>query len=156
MNGNVILNKNQGVESLTGIAKSINDRTLVVEKLIDSIERNSGDDPGNTWTDAKWYNEQMLGVTVAISKSTISTGFINPVERSCVSDPNLNTKSSGQSSLFKEYMVCGMRTSTYSENYGADGVIGEFKGVEVKLKDMNSLYTSRRWYVSNITTQDLN
>ena len=156
MNGNVILNKNQGVENLTGIAKSINDRTLVVEKLIDSIERNSGDDPGNTWTDAKWYNEQMLGVTVAISKSTISTGFINPVERSCVSDPNLNTKSSGQSSLFKEYMVCGMRTSTYSENYGADGVIGEFKGVEVKLKDMNSLYISKKWYVSNITTQDLN
>lgn len=156
MNGSVILNKNQGVESLTGIAKSINDRTLVVEKLIDSIERNSGDDPGNTWTDAKWYNEQMLGVTVAISKSTISTGFINPVERSCVSDPNLNTKSSGQNNLFKEYMVCGMRTSTYSENYGADGVIGEFKGIEVKLKDMNSLYTSKRWYVSNITTQDLN
>lgn len=156
MNGSVILNKTQDASALSGKAKEINDRTLVVTKLVDSLERNTGDDAENTWTDSKWYNEQFRGITVAVSTTTIETGFIKPVERTSVLDPKLNTKSSGQADLFKTgYMSAALKTSNYSESYGEDEVIGVFKDQMIKMDQMEWFYYSKKFYVSNITTQDL-
>lgn len=156
MNGSVILNKTQDASALSGKAKEINDRTLVVTKLVDSLERNTGDDAENTWTDSKWYNEQFRGITVAVSTTTIETGFIKPVERTSVLDPKLNTKSSGQADLFKTgYMSAALKTSNYSESYGEDEVIGVFKDQMIKMDQMEWFYYSKKFYISNITTQDL-
>lgn len=162
MNGTVILTKNQGVQSLSGIASQINARTLVVSKLVDALERNAGNDSGATWvSDGKWYNEIFDGITVAVSATQIETGFVTPGERMTVQDPKLNTKSSGTASLFKDangnpsYNVCAFKMNDFSHEYGAENTIGLFKDTEVKMMNMDMLYYSRSWYISNLTTQEL-
>ncbi|MBO5387901.1 MAG: hypothetical protein J6A59_07170, partial [Lachnospiraceae bacterium] len=57
MNGSVILTKDQGIESLSGTAKMINSKTYAVTKLVDAIERNTGNDITEWASDGKWYNE---------------------------------------------------------------------------------------------------
>ena len=164
MNGVIILNKGQGVESITNsVARSIESKTLVVTKLIAAVERNSGNDTGAPWApDGHWYNEAFDGITVAISTTTIETGFISPAgQRMTIQDPKLNTKSYGQKYMFRDkegnlsYNVSAFKMNNYSDEYKKENVIGMFKGQEVKMKDMDMLYISQPYYISNITVQDL-
>ena len=156
MNGTKILTKDQGVESLSGTALAINSRTLVVTKLLDSIERNTGNDTGASWvTDGKWYNEAMDGVTVAVSTTKLTTGYIDPSERTTILDPRLNVKGTGQSTLFSGYMVGQFKMRDYSAAYGVKNMIGQFKGSAILMKDMDRLYYTKKFYLSNITVQDL-
>ena len=163
MDGAVILTKGQGIESLSNpLARSIESRTLIVTKLIAALERNSGNDTEATWVaDGHWYNEAFDGITVAISTTTLETGFFTPSQRMAIQDPKLNTISYGQNFMFRDkegkpsYNISAFKMHNYSDAYKTENVIGMFKGKEVKMKDMDMLYTSQSYFISNITTQDL-
>jgi hypothetical protein len=157
MNGTVILTKGQTSSNLTNtVAKEINSRTYIVDKLVVAIERNSGEDSDATWvSDGKWYNEAFDGITVVKSVTVIDTGFNTPYTRSAIQDPKLNVKSTGQSNMFADYMVSAYKMATRSTAYSEDYVIGQFKGANVKMKDMDKLYYTKNYYVTNVTVQDL-
>lgn len=156
MNGKIILTKEQDAGSLSGTALAINSRTMVVTKLIDAIERNTGNDPDAAWvSDGHWLNEAFDGITVAVSTTKLQTGFISPSERQSILDPKLNTKSKGQSGMFSSYMIGQFKVHDYSSAYGSKYVLGEFKGNPVLMKDMDILYYTKKFYLSNVTTQDL-
>lgn len=156
MNDSVILTKDQGVESLSGMALAINSRTLVITKLVDSIERNTGSDSTAQWVgDGHWYNEAFNGITVVVNTTKLKTGYLDPRERTCILDPKLNVKSTGQSQLFNGFMVGQFKMRDFSAAYGSKEVLGEFKGNPVRMKDMDWLYKTKKFYLSSISTQDL-
>ena len=155
MNNEIILTKEQGVDSLSGTALAINSRTLVVTKLLDSIEHNTGNDSKATWvTDGHWYNEAFDGITVVVSTTKLQTGF-NDYERTSLLDPKLNVRNNGQGTLFSGYMVGQFKMRDYSAAYGSKGIIGIFKSNQILMKDMDRLYYTKKFYLSNITVQDL-
>lgn len=156
MNGSVILTKDQGIEGLSGMALAIESRTLVISKLLDAIERNTGDDPDAGWiSDGAWYNEAFDGITVAVSTTALKTGYVTPAERVSILDPKLDTKTSSKGDLFSNYMVGQLKMRDYSTVYGMPNMIGEFKGNAIFMKDMDRLYYTKKFYLSNVTVQDL-
>ena len=98
---------------------------------------------------------------VAISTTQIETGFIQVPERTTVLDPKLNTKNIGNKFMFRtkekepSYNICGFKMNDFSTAYGKQNMIAEFKGVPVLMKDMDMLYWSKDFYISNITVSDL-
>lgn len=172
MNGSIILEKDQQIDKLTGTAKMINERTYVVTKLVDSIERNSGNDYGASWAsgDGHWYNEAFDGITVIVHKTVIETGFVNPLQRECVLDPKLCANSTGvrfDSSLnkyltgagkgfmFTKYMVAQFKTSESSVYYNEHLAVGMFKNNTIYMEDMDMLYKSKVFYIPNVVVSDL-
>ena len=57
--------------------------------------------------------------------------------------------------IFSEYYVSGYKMKDYSEVYGEKEVVGMFNGEKVLMHDMDKLFESKRFYITNITTQDL-
>ena len=147
MNGEVIVTKGQGVESISNrTAKTINDKTQVVTQLVKALERNTGNDNSTAWsmTDKKWYNEAFDGVTVLVSTTTINTGLWDPMERSTVFDPKLTPSQSSKESIGNSFYSFQMRTAAYSDLY------------EDEVNRVGKLFKTDKWFSSNITTQDLN
>lgn len=172
MNGKVILERNQQIDKLTGTAKMINNRTFVVTKLLDSIERNSGNDYGASWAsgDGHWYNEAFDGITVIVHKTVIETGFVNPLQRESVLDPKLcasyvGTKfdsslnkfleGTGKGYMFTNYMTAQFKMSNSSIYYNEPFAIGMFKNKTVYMEDMDLLYKSKVFYIPNVAVTDL-
>lgn len=160
MNNEVILTKGQGIENIINrTAKTINDKTDVVNQLVKALERNTGSDNSTTWSsaDGKWYNEAFDGVTVLVSTTTINTGLWDPMERSTVFDPKLTPKNTGKSDMGTSFYVFQMRTASSSDTYsGEANRLGSFMGVNVFSNvDLTELYKTDKWYSSNITTSDL-
>ena len=135
MNGEVIVTKGQGAESINSrTAKTINDKTQVVTQLVKALERNTGSDNSTTWSsaDGKWYNEAFDGVTVLVSTTTINTGLWDPMERSTVFDPKLTPSQSSKESIGNSFYSFQMRTAAYSDLYeGEANRVGNFMGVNV-------------------------
>ena len=161
MNGEVIVTKGQGAESINNrTAKTINDKTQVVTQLVKALERNTGSDNATTWSsaDGKWYNEAFDGVTVLVSTTTINTGLWDPMERSTVFDPKLTPSQSSKESIGNSFYSFQMRTAAYSDLYeGEVNRVGNFMGVNVYSNvDLTELFKTDKWFSSNITTQDLN
>lgn len=161
MNGEVIVTKSQGAESISNrTAKTINDKTQVVTQLVKALERNTGSDNSTTWSraDGKWYNEAFDGVTVLVSTTTINTGLWDPMERSTVFDPKLTPSQSSKESIGNSFYSFQMRTAAYSDLYeGEANRVGNFMGVNVYSNvDLIELFKTDKWFSSNITTQDLN
>ena len=161
MDGEVILTKGQGVESINNrTAKTINDKTQVVTQLVKALERNTGSDNSTTWSsaDGKWYNEAFDGVTVLVSTTTINTGLWDPMERSTVFDPKLTPSQSSKESIGNSFYSFQMRTAAYSDLYEDEvNRVGNFMGVNVYSNvDLIELFKTDKWFSSNITTQDLN
>ena len=161
MNGEVIVTKSQGAESINNrTAKTINDKTQVVTQLVKALERNTGSDNSTTWSsaDGKWYNEAFDGVTVLVSTTTINTGLWDPMERSTVFDPKLTPSQSSKESIGNSFYSFQMRTAAYSDLYeGEANRVGNFMGVNVYSNvDLIELFKTDKWFSSNITTQDLN
>ena len=161
MNGEVIVTKSQGAESISNrTAKTINDKTQVVTQLVKALERNTGSDNSTTWSsaDGKWYNEAFDGVTVLVSTTTINTGLWDPMERSTVFDPKLTPSQSSKESIGNSFCSFQMRTAAYSDLYeGEANRVGNFMGVNVYSNvDLIELFKTDKWFSSNITTQDLN
>lgn len=161
MNGEVIVTKSQGAESISNrTAKTINDKTQVVTQLVKALERNTGSDNSTTWSsaDGKWYNEAFDGVTVLVSTTTINTGLWDPMERSTVFDPKLTPSQSSKESIGNSFYSFQMRTAAYSDLYeGEANRVGNFMGVNVYSSvDLTELLKTDKCFSSNITTQDLN
>jgi hypothetical protein len=161
MNGEVIVTKGQGAESINNrTAKTINDKTQVVTQLVKVLERNTGSDNSTTWSsaDGKWYNEAFDGVTVLVSTTTINTGLWDLMERSTVFDPKLTPSQSSKESIGNSFYSFQMRTAAYSDLYeGEVNRVGNFMGVNVYSNvDLIELFKTDKWFSSNITTQDLN
>ena len=72
LDGEQVLAKNQGLDSLYGKAKMLDERTYVVRKLVAAIERNAGSDSTNTWTNSTWYNEAFDGITIIEQKTLLN------------------------------------------------------------------------------------
>lgn len=160
MNGNTILTKGQGVESISDrTAKVINDKTDVVTQLVKSLERNAGNDDSTAWsmTDSKWYNEAFDGVTVYVQTTVIHTGLWDPMERTTVFDTKLTPSQSSKESIGNSFYSFQMRTAAYSDLYeGEANRVGNFMGVNVYSSiNLTELYKTDKWYSSNITTSDL-
>lgn len=160
MNGTTILTKGQGVESISDrTAKTINDKTDVVNQLVKALERNTGDDASAIWcmTDGKWYNEAFDGVTVYVQTTTIHTGLWDPMERTTVFDTKLTPKNTGKSDMGTSFYVFQMRTASSSDTYSGEvNRLGSFMGVNVFSNvDLTELYKTDKFFSSNITTQDL-
>ena len=145
--------------SLSGIAKQINDRTHVVDKLYKSVEKGTGkDESGRSKTGVTWYNEAFDGVTVYVQCTEFSVGYIDPPARSVVLDPKLTQTQDNQNDMFNKdrYNMSQYRTKEYSVAYpGTTGQVGEFKGAEVYIKDMPMLFHSRKFFIPNATVDDL-
>lgn len=156
LNGNIVLTKDQNEKSLTGLAKLLDEKTYIFTKIIKALERNSGNDKDASWvSDEKWYNEAMDGITILVQSDILEVGFIDPLERSSILDVKLIPKSEMKKNMFSEYYVSGYKMKDYSEAYGEKEVVGMFNGEKVLMHDMDKLFESKRFYITNITTQDL-
>lgn len=153
----VILNKAQDEAGLSdSLAVMINNRTYVVTKLCDAIERNTGNDPENTWvSDEKWYNEAFNGITVMVSKTKLKVGLYDPSVRTSVSDPKLIPKQTSKGTSFTTAFISQFKTSNKSNNYTKENVIGTFKGKEIQIKDLDRLFMSNEFYIPDMNVQDL-
>ena len=162
MNDSLILKKGQDYTQIADkIAKNIDNKTLVVRKLLEGLETNTGDDTTAKWaaSDGKWYNEAFDGVTVYIQASKLSIGFKDTNEKGSILDPRLiPAQGYGMENVGKSFYISQFATKTYSDVYGAGqkNKLGVFKGVAVYTSDLNKLFTSKPFYITNITVQDLN
>lgn len=156
LNGNIVLTKDQNEKSLTGLSKLLDEKTYIFTKIVKALERNSGNDKDASWvSDEKWYNEAMDGITIFVQSDILEIGFIDPLERSSILDVKLIPKSETKKNMFSEYYVSGYKMKDYSEAYGEKEVVGMFNGEKVLMHDMDKLFESKRFYITNITTQDL-
>ena len=164
MDGTAILSQEQDASSLSDPkAIEYNNRTLVVKKLIDAIERNTGDDSGAKNIAPHWYNEAFDGITVIKQTTVITTGMIDPSERTAVLDVKLAPANQGQSDLFSKAYTSQFKMADTSS---ADGYndekwhIGNFTNASntsysIYMKDMDYLYKSKKFYIPNANVQDL-
>lgn len=169
MNGTTILTKGQGKsyikklknepnDSPKKIAWDINEKTLVLEKLCDALERNRGYDDDAAWagSDGKWYNEAFDGITYEEITTKIETGMIEPTERSSVLDPKLCPINQGKSDFFSHFQTAGIKMNSYSNMYyNMDNMLGTFNGKDIYTEDLDKLYYTKPFYVPNVNVQDL-
>lgn len=155
--GSIIIPKNGDISNISDYtAKMINNRTYVVTKLVDAIERNTGNDGKATWvSDGHWYNEAFNGVTVVVQSTDIKVGLFDPSVRSTILDPKLIPQQTSKRTMFEKAFLCQFRTSPKSTVYGKDNVIGMFKGEEIQTKELNKLFWSNKFYIPDVNVQDL-
>lgn len=152
--GTKLLSKAQGVDSLTNSeAKAINSRTYAVAKLVDAIERNTGNDTTAAWAteDGHWYNEAYYGITVYVQHTDIAVGItagINPTRMSVV-DPKLIPKVTSKND---------QGTTAFSLAFRVDltnlQALGTFKGTEIGIRDIEDMFESNVVYITNMTVDD--
>ena len=157
-----ILTKSQTTLAEGSTAYKINERTYVVDKLVASIERNTGNDTNASWTidpntnkpDGKWYNEAFNGITVKVQTTVLSVGLTTPNSRSTILDPKLIPQLDSKGELFTSAFLTQYKTSNKlidkPTNY-----IGQFDGKDVYADKLDTLFYSRKFYIPNATVQDL-
>ncbi len=162
----------------SAIANAINERTLVRDKLIDAVEQSvNGDDTNKNDKDcfddkalngSEWYNEEFDGITVIVQETKITTGFLDPAERTEVLDPKLTQEQKSKGKQFGmeydnkaqqqgTYELGQFKTRNYSENWGPDNpeIMAVFKGSTVAMHNLEYFYWTRRFWIPNLTVQDL-
>lgn len=160
--GTKILSKKEDASKLSSsgdenIAKKINTRTLVVDKLVKSVERNTGNDKSASWasSDGHWYNEAFNGVTVVVQKTQLSVGLKNPTVRTTILDPRLIPQQSSKGTIFTKAFLSQYKTSNTPMGTGKPNVIGTFKGRDITLANLDLLFYSNKFYIPDATVQDL-
>lgn len=154
-------NKADSIDSkLTGDAKELNTRTKAITNFVKAIERGTGNDTSASWvSNGKWYNEAWDGLYVVRKASILDVGFANPGTRSAALDSVLGPKSTGVADMFSKANVSQFRVAEKSDadiakNKG-NGYIGSFQGKDIRLPDMENMYHSKKFYIPNVTVQDL-
>lgn len=165
INAELLVDKNTKWEDvngkLTGDAKSIDDRTKIITNVVKALEKNTGADRTAAWarSDGKWYNEAFDGIYLVHQSTTLQVGFKDPAKRAAALDPALCPENKGQSDLYSKAFL-----SQFCMNDKSDAAIakdkesqyiGTFKGVDIKLPDMQGLYQSRQFFIPNANVQDL-
>ena len=157
ISGTVILTKNQDSSSLTNqTAIDLNNRTFIVDKLINAVERNTGNDVSAEWasSDGKWYNES-FALYILESTTGIKLGFRDVSTRALVIDPRLIPYLSSKSEQGKTAFTSQFTTDNFSETWGSseEGKVAVFKGQSIYMQDMNKLFTSKIFYIPSFTVQ---
>lgn len=145
---------------LTGEAKELNERTMLITNFVKALERNSGDDKTASWAsiDGKWYNEAWDGVYVVRQQTNLKIGMDSPKSRTLALDPNLTPRSSGKADIMMKAFVSQYRTEASSNTDIArlkgPGYVGTFKGEDVRLMNMGDIFRSKKFYIPNALVTD--
>ena len=156
--GKLVLAKDKGVSSLTGIYKTINNKTHIITKLLNAFERNTGSDTSANWvSDGKWYNEAFDGITILYQSTTLELGFKDTAVRTSVLDPALTPSSSSKSDLFTKYSLSQFKMKDTCSNQTKAGMLAKYKGNEfiTDSKKLSEIFISDIFYIPNATVQDL-
>lgn len=153
----LLIPKGGSISSLSNqTAIAINNRTLIVEKLIDAVERNTGNDSDANWvSDGHWYNEAFNGVTVMVQQTKLKVGFYDPALRTTVLDPKLIPQQTSKGTIFQKAFSSQFETSDTSGAFGKPNVVGVFKGKEIQMRDMQFLFQSNVFFIPDANVQDL-
>lgn len=144
--------------SPTGIAADFEKRTRVISKLQYGLGYRGGNDQRSEvdWaSDGKWYNEAFDGITYAVYTTDITVGFAKPGDREVVLDPKLCPANNGTSDMFSSYFTAQFKTGDTVPGKSQKYIVGTFNGKDVPMTGMDMLFWSRKFYIPNVTTQDL-
>ena len=154
LNGSVILKKTEGVDKLTGTAKTLDQYTKVISNFVNSLTRNAGDDETATWAknDHTWYNEGHPGIGIEVLTTQININVNGRDEmswRSCVVDPNLCTKQTGTADRFSTCNVL-----QYCVNTNNKSNIGNILDQSIGIPHADQLLVQQPFLISNVTVQE--
>lgn len=147
------------------IVKDLDDRTKVVTNYINALDRNMGSDRNNK----SWYNEAWSELHVKDVKFAYKLGFGDgEALRSAALNIKLNGRLENRDDMYnldKDTIKEKARTfrfytsakSTLSEAASKPaGWVGDYAGQQVVVPGIHELFTSKLFYTSNTTVQDLN
>lgn len=145
-------------------AKEIDDATSFITNFVSALTRNKGSDYTAEWasdlTDGKWYNEAFDGVYLVKQSTTFNIGLAFSSSRVSALDPALCPQNKGQSDLYASAFLSQFCLDSQSDATIAQGkvknFIGTFKGVDITMPDMESMYVSKKFWIPNANVQDLN
>ena len=145
-------------------AKEIDDATSFITNFVSALTRNKGSDYTAEWasdlTDGKWYNEAFDGVYLVKQSTTFNIGLAFSSSRVSALDPALCPQNKGQSDLYTSAFLSQFCLDSQSDATIAQGkvknFIGTFKGVDITMPDMESMYVSKKFWIPNANVQDLN
>lgn len=144
-------------------AKEIDDRTKFITNFVSALTRNKGNDKTAEWAnkpDGKWYNEAFDGVYLVRQATSMEIGLMYSPIRVAALDPALCPPNRGQSDLYSKAFLSQFCLDSQSDATIAEGkaknYIGTFKGTDLTMPDMESMYISRKFYIPNVNVQDLN
>jgi len=128
-------------------------------KLVDAIERNTGNDSEAQNISPCWYNEAFDGITVIVCTTVLETGMVDPSERAAVLDVKLTPKNKGQKDLFSKAYSSQFKMKDTISTYNDKWQVGMFSNLggskNVYMEKMEDLYHSKKFYIPNVNTQDL-
>lgn len=144
--------------SIIATAREIDSKTYIVKKLTLAFEKGGGNDMTATTAgaDLAWYNEAFDGITYAIVETKVMVGFADPGERSTVIDPVLcPTNNEGQTGMFSKYNTSQFKLMDKTNGYTERYKIGQYRGQDIKMNEFEYLFYSDKFWIPNVTVQDL-
>jgi hypothetical protein len=146
-----ILGKEDGINKLECWALEIETKTKAITNFLRVLERNAGSDPTAEWVnDGKWFNEAWDGIYLVKQMTSYSIGFNDPEVRAAALDPNLTPKSRGKRDMLTKAFLSQFRVEAPNSIS-----IGSFKGRSIQLEGLNGILETKKFYIPNITVQDL-
>lgn len=166
-NTGVIGNKRTSLATMIETLKNNHNDIYMMElktgwfsNLVNSVERNTGNDVNATWTpfkDGKWYNEAFDGYYMVAQTALYTVGLNIPNKRIAVLDPNLCPSVSSKGGIFTNAYVSQFRIdekSTVAMDK-PDGYYGTFEDMTVIMPNLPMMYYTRPFYIPNATVQDI-
>ena len=166
-NTGVIGNKRTSLATMIETLKNNHNDIYMMElktgwfsNLVNSVERNTGNDVNATWTpfkDGKWYNEAFDGYYMVAQTALYTVGLNIPNKRIAVLDPNLCPSVSSKGGIFTNAYVSQFRIdekSTVAMDK-PDGYYGTFEDMTVIMPNLPMMYYTRPFYIPNATVEDI-
>lgn len=160
-NGKIILTRKQKISDLSDSeAIEINERTKLISNFVLAISRNKGKDKSKevTWVnDGRWYNEA-FEIYMVKQVTDIELGLIKPSIRTTIIDPKLSPLNTGKDTnhtkwLSAQYKLNNITDATDLKNK-TGYTVSTFDGKEVKMPDIENLFKTKIFYISNVTSQE--
>lgn len=135
-------------------------KTGWVSNLINSVERNTGNDKNATWLsvkDGKWYNEAFDGYYMVMQQAYYKVGINIPKVRQSVLDPKLCPVKNSTSDIFSKAYLSQFRLDEKSTvaTDKVDGYLATFEDMTVVIPSLPLMFISRPFYIPNANVQDL-
>lgn len=159
--------KNESLDTILNSLKAnhneiyqMNAKTGWVSNLVNSVERNTGNDLNATWLnarDGKWYNEAFDGYYMVVQQAYYKVGINIPKLRQAVLDPNFCPAKSSTSDVFSTAYASQFRLNEKSSvaEDKEDGYLGTFEDMTVIIPNLPMMMYSRIFYIPNANVQDL-
>lgn len=140
---------------LTGDAKAVDVRTKLITNFMTALERNAGNDPSASWaSDGKWYNEAFDGVYVVRQQTNYRVGFSG--KKIIVLDPRLIPMQNSRRDIHMKAHLSQYKAeldSSITSVHGS-GYLGTFKGVPVRHSKLDTMFTSKKFYIPSAVVTD--